>query len=94
MSQVNIKEALTKAGLTIKDEWESGAELDAKISFKEISGIFTTCGWIQTFYGEVFAGTKQAAFKDVRFGGGHAVLHFKADRIYFVTLNFNRNYRD
>lgn len=89
-----IKDDLILLGLSIHDEHESEIAFNADTNFEELETVFLQNGWDLTFNGEVSKGVRQAAFKDSKFGGGNAVLHFKLGRVYYVTLNFSRNYFD
>ncbi|MCP4526763.1 MAG: hypothetical protein GY833_12775 [Aestuariibacter sp.] len=88
---------LKALGLTISDEDTHGRqwfELDADHRHNPIHDVFLKNGWRLTFNGNVAGGVKQAAYQHDAFGGGNAVLHFKQNKVYFLTVNFKRDYRD
>ena len=85
---------LKALGLTIRDETDSSFEFDADHRHRLIHDEFLKNDWRLTFNGTMAGGNKQAAYTHDSFGGGNAVLHFKGNSVYFVTLNFSRNYRD
>ncbi len=85
---------LKAIGLTIHDETANSFEFDADHRHRLIYDEFMKNGWRLTFNGKVVGGVHQAAYEHDIFGGGKAVLHFKGDRVYFVTISFSRDYRD
>lgn len=85
---------LKSIGLKIHDETSSAFELNADHRHRIIHDEFTKNGWRLTFNGNVAGGVKQAAYSHDSFGGGNAVLHFKGNKVYYVTVSFARDYRD
>lgn len=91
---LTIKEALIAQGLKLTDDHQSGSEFDANHEFDELHSSFMQCGWQLDFNGSVGNGIRQAAYSQSQFGGGRAVLYFRNEKVYYLTLNYSRNFHD
>ncbi|MCY9865108.1 hypothetical protein OTK49_21550 [Vibrio coralliirubri] len=91
---MNMADTLVNKGLKLVDSHDTGAELEADHTFEELHQVFKENNWRLTYNGSVGKGVHQAAFEASMFGGGRAVLHFKKDKVHYLTLNYSRNYFD
>lgn len=94
-----IHTELLKLGLNdVTESWakKSGIEVkyEANHKHRQLHQIFLKHGWMLTFNGEVAKGLKQASYEHQAFGGGNAVLHFKGNKVYYMTFDYRRDYRD